>query len=65
MADVDHTRDDLRRQLVRSQDEIASLRGLLNRLVIEAASCLEGEASHELLAQAEAAAGVPWRLSQQ
>jgi hypothetical protein len=25
MADVDHTRDDLRRQLVRSQDEIALL----------------------------------------
>jgi hypothetical protein len=50
---------------VRSQDEVARLRGLLHRLVIETASCLEGEASHELLAEAEAAAGVPWRLSQQ
>jgi hypothetical protein len=59
-AEVDHTLDDLRRQLVRSQDEVASLRRLLHRLVIGAASCLESEASPELLAEVEAAVGAPW-----
>ncbi len=63
MAAFDHTTDDLRRQLVRSQDEIASLRGLLHRVVIEAATCLESEASRELLEEVEAAVGAPWRLT--
>jgi hypothetical protein len=63
MAEVDHTLDDLRRQLVRAQDEIASLRGLLHRVVIEAATRLESDASRELLVEVEAAVGAPWRLT--
>lgn len=60
---MDPTVDQLRRQLVEARDEIARLRGLLSRALKEAPNGLNVEASNELVAQIEAAAGPPWRVS--
>lgn len=60
---MDPTVDQLRRQLVEAHDEIARLRGLLSRALKEAPNGLHVEASNELVAQIEAAAGPPWRVS--
>jgi hypothetical protein len=60
---MDPAVDQLRRQLVEAHDEIARLRGLLSRALKEAPNGLHVEASNELVAQIEAAAGPPWRVS--
>jgi hypothetical protein len=60
---MDPTVDQLRRQLVEAHDEIVRLRALLRRALKEAPNGLYSEASNELVAQIEAAAGPPWRVS--
>jgi hypothetical protein len=57
------TVDQLGRQLVEAHDEIARLRRLLSRALKEAPNGLYSEASNELVAEIEAAAGPPWRVS--
>ena len=61
-ANMDPTVDQVRKQLVEARDEIDRLRALFRRLLNEAPNGLQAEASYELLAQVEAAAGPQWRV---